>query len=135
MLGKTLTAAAALTLLATAHADANCTQANAGGSWAAYAAGTVDGTYFWFRCTVAISAAGKITAGTCVQSDGQSTPVTGSLRLTVPADCRFNGTIDITKFKETSTINQATMSLDKQTVLGVGALPGQKFTFNMLKVK
>jgi len=34
-----------------------------------------------------------------------------------------------------SPIDEATLSLDKQTVLGVGTIQTQKFTFNMVKMR
>jgi hypothetical protein len=128
--------AAALTLAITASsANATCVQANAAGTWAAYSAGTTTGAYYWFKCALTINAAGKITAGSCTESNGLASPITGSVRLTVPASCTFTGALDFTKFKQTATVNQATMSLDKQAVLGIGSVATNKFTFNMLKTK
>jgi hypothetical protein len=128
--------ATALALAITASpADATCVQGNAAGTWAAYSAGTTKGTYYWFKCALTINTAGKITTGSCTESNGLASPITGSVHLTVPADCTFTGTLDFTKFKEKATVDQATLSLDKQAVLGIGSILTNKFTFNMLKTK
>ena len=126
--------ALALTITA-ASADATCIQANAAGTWAAYSAGAAKGTYYWFKCALTIDTAGKITVGLCAESNGLASPITGHVRLTAPADCTFVGALDFTKFKEKATVDQATLSLDKQAVLGVGSVLTNKFTFNMLKTK
>jgi hypothetical protein len=128
--------ATVLTLAMTASsANATCVQANAAGTWAAYSAGTTAGAYYWFKCALTINTAGKITAGSCTESNGLASPITGNVRLTVPANCTFVGALDFTKFKQTATVNQATLSLDKLTVLGIGSVAKNKFTFNMLKTK
>jgi len=124
-----------LTLLAGAPANAACVQANAAGTWAAYSAGTTNGAYYWFKCAFAINPAGKITAGSCTESNGLASPITGSVHLSIPAACTFTGVLDFTKFKQNATVDQATLSLDKQAVLGIGSVGAAKFTFNMLKVK
>jgi hypothetical protein len=135
MIGKALAAIAGIALVTSAPADAACTLADAAGTWAAYSAGTTNGVYYWFRCTFTFDTAGKITAGACVESNGAASAVTGSVHLAVPVYCAFTSTLDFTKFNLTATIDKATLSLDKQSVIGVGSILKSKFTFNMMKIK
>ena len=116
-------------------ANAACIQSNAAGAWAAYSAGTANGAYYWFRCALTIGPGGTITSGSCTESNGLASPITGQVKLTEAASCTFTGTLNFTKLKETATVNQATLSLDKQSVLGVGSILTNKFSFNMLKTK
>src|SRR5262249_1514986 len=127
--------AASLALAASIPAGAACTQANAAGIWAAYSSGTTAGNVYWFRCAMTINTAGKITGGSCAESNGQASPIGGSIRLTAPAACTYKADLTFSKFGQTATIDQATLSLDKEAVLGVGTFLNTKFTFNMLKTK
>jgi hypothetical protein len=129
---------AAMVLALTANvmpANAACIQGNAAGTWAAYSAGTTKGVYYWFKCALTIGPAGKIIAGSCTESNGLASPITGQVKLTEAANCTFTGTLNFTKFKETATVDQATLSLDRQAVLGIGSILTNKFSFNMLKTK
>lgn len=132
---KLFGAAACFALGVSATAQAACTQTNAAGTWAAYSAGTTGGDLYWFRCTLTINGAGKITAGSCTESNGQASPMGGTIRLVAAAVCTYRAALNFSKFGQTATIDQATLSLDKQAVLGVGTFLGTKFTFDMLKTK
>jgi len=132
---KQIGIAAALTLAANGPAHATCIQANAAGTWAAYSAGTTNGDYYWFKCQFSIDTAGKIQRGACTESNGSSSAVAGNVHLIVPGGCTFTAALDFTTFKLKASIDEATLSLDKQTVLGVGTIQTQKFTFNMVKMR
>lgn len=134
-MNRTLFAAACLTVAMDGAARAACIQANAEGSWAAYSAGTTNGNLYWFRCAMTIEAAGKITGGSCMESNGQASPIGGTIRLIAPAACTYRAELNFSKFGQTATIDQATLSLDKRAVLGVGTFLNTKFTFDMLKTK
>ena len=128
--------AAALSALATASpADAACTQAQAAGTWAAYSVGAQSGSVYWIKCTLTIKTNGAFSAGSCIQSNGASSPASGTVKLTNAANCTYSGSITFTADGVTSTVNQATLSQSKELVDGVGTFLGGGFAFNMVRIK
>jgi hypothetical protein len=135
MIRKILSAAAALVALSAVPAEAVCTQTNTLGTWKLYSAGASTSGAYWVKCKLIVGSTGNF-GGTssCSNSLGQSTAVTGHVKLTNPANCTFTGSVTYTPSGEVSTVNEATMSLDHQTVTGVGTFPNGEFVFTMVKL-
>lgn len=134
---KTLISSAFLLAYA-ASAQGACTQANIAGTWTAYSISQDDsGELAWTACNLVINTAGAFTTVTssCTAS-GQTVQVQGSLKLAVAARCAYSGSIAIPN-DVTDPLPSITLSLDKQTAIGVGGKDGTNnvFVFSMVKTK
>jgi hypothetical protein len=131
-----LSAGVTLTALAALPAAAACSQANAVGTWKLYSAGASTNGAVWSKCTLVVGAAGSFGgSSSCSNSVGQSTGVTGHVKLTNGANCTFTGSLTYKLGGAVSTVNEATMALSHQTVSGVGTFSNGEFVFTMVKLR
>jgi len=136
MIRGTLLLAVSLFAFSVAPANASCAQGSVAGVWKLYAAvSNVSGETDWNKCSATIAVNGKLSAASCQNSQGGSTPVTGQVSLSNAANCTYTGTIHQTLTGITDTINEATLSIDKRSASGVGKYSGGGFVFTMVKVR
>jgi hypothetical protein len=130
---------AAFALACAASAQGACTQANIAGTWTAYSVGQDDrGQLAWVACRLVINPAGAFTSATSTcTAAGRTVQAQGSLKLSVPANCAYNGSISIVQAGSTDPIPSLTLSPDKQSATGVGGRngSGNVFMFSMVKTK
>jgi hypothetical protein len=131
-----LSASAIALSVAAVPAYAGCTEANAVGTWKLYSANATGSSVAWAKCTLIVQAGGKIKGGSsCSNAAGQSSPAVGLVHLTSGPACTFNGNITYTANGAVSTVTEATMVENKQSVFGVGTFSGGAFIFNMAKIR
>jgi hypothetical protein len=137
MIRVILSAAAVLVALSAAPADAECSQANAIGTWKLYSAGFSGGNGpGWVKCTLIIGPAGAF-GGTsrCTSNMGQKTGVTGHVTVTNGANCTFTGALTYSPGGAVNTVDEATMAQSHDTIAGVGLFSNGFFVFNMVKAR
>jgi len=128
----------AILLLAATPAGANCSQANIAGTWTAYSLSQDSGELAWTACNLVISTAGTFTtAGSSCTASGVTVKVQGSVKLAAAAKCAFSGSINAPSAGQTDPIPSLTLSLDKQTAIGVTGTngAGNVSAFSMVKTK
>lgn len=117
--------------LATASAQAACTQADGAGIWRAFTTGEKDSDIWWLRCTIRVNASGAVgTTSFCIRQNGIKAFSTGG-NLTVASSCVVTGSFTIGGFVEN--IVDAQLSRDKTVMIGVGRDDDGFFTFTALK--
>jgi hypothetical protein len=127
-------ALSAAVILSTA-ANAACTQANLSGKWQAYTSSweTKSKISYWSRCTFTVNAAGTMSAASCVNSLGQSGPMTGGkVKISKEATCTY--TAQFVVGGALNKVGHGTLAKDKYTASGVGTFPGGGFLFTMTKL-
>lgn len=125
-------------LAAATPAGATCKQADIAGTWTAYSLSQDSGQLAWAACNLVISTAGTFTtAGSSCTASGHTVQVQGSVKLSGAAKCAFSGSISAPAIGQTDPIPSLTLSLDKQTAVGVtghnGA--GNVSAFSMVKTQ
>lgn len=112
---------------------ASCTKGSPAGKWGAYSVGDGQSTGpYWVKCNLAIAAGGSI-GGSCSDSSGNSTQVTGSLSLLNASHCTYKGSVRYKSNGVVSNVTQATLAPNHDTASGVGTFSGGAFVFNMVR--
>ena len=112
---------AVLVMLVPNVASAVCSQANVAGKSSAYVLANSGTTgAFTVSCSLVTNNTGKVT-GSCVSSLGINGPITaGQITLLNAAKCTFKGSF--TQSGQKATITSASLSPDKQVLVGVGTI-------------
>jgi hypothetical protein len=113
-----------------------CNEVNAVGTWKLYSANASNGGTSWVKCNLMIQS-DTIIKGTssCSNNTGLSTSVKGHVGLVNGANCTFNGEIVYAVNCAVTTVTEATMSENKQTVSGIGTSSGGAFIFSLVKIR
>jgi hypothetical protein len=138
-MNKSLSAVALLGALVSAQADASCVQSSVAGSWTAYSVSDPNNKLAFVACTLVINSAGTFAAANSVCASSVASVTTkakGAIKLINGAACAYQGSITLISFGETDSVKLATLSINKDTVSGVGVgQSGGVFVFNMVKIK
>ena len=130
---------AALLVAAAVPAHAACTQANIAGTWTAYSLSQDNsGQLAWTTCNLVINTSGAFsTANSSCTASGQTVAVQGSVKPTGAARCAYSGSITAPSVGTTDPIPSLTLSLDKQSAIGVTGTngAGNVSGFSMMKIK
>jgi hypothetical protein len=136
MVGKILSVCVAFAAMAALPAAAACSQANAVGTWKLYSASASTDGDAWSKCTLVVGAAGAFGgSSTCSNNLGQSTGVTGHVKMTNGPNCTFIGSLTYNLNGAVSTVTEATMAQNHETVSGVGTFSNGEFVFTMVKLR
>jgi len=109
------------------------------GSWQIYLSRDNASGFMWTRIPLIIGNTGTIQSGTTAKDSAGAkfTVTSGSLLLNIN-NCKVAGTIFLRPAGTVTTIqidvNHATLSLDDQSIMGVGYYAGKPFKFTGVKV-
>jgi hypothetical protein len=123
---RAVTAVALLSCWSATTLGASCVLSDLAGTWIGYA---FNSGGFWTRCNVKVDTVGKIVQGSsCVGQDGLSAPISGSWSLISAANCTVKGFYTGGGLR--SNITHATVSIDRNSIAGVGKASTTTFVFN-----
>jgi hypothetical protein len=122
---------------AATSAQAACTQAQLAGTWRLYFQGHYGQKDFGYACTLVIEKTGSLAKGSgCADTLGRTTPMTGSLKLTNPSYCDYDGKITLTVDNDVNDFERTTLSPDHNVMSGVAydEPSGIGYAFTMVRV-
>ena len=122
---------------AAAPVQAACTQAQLAGTWRMYFQGHYLQKDFGYACTLVIEKNGSLAKGSgCADTLGRTTPMTGSLKLTSPSYCDYDGKITLTVDKDVNDFERTTLSPDHNVMSGAAydEPSGIGYAFTMVRV-